>query len=130
MDRMPFPSNDKAPLAAVSLAETDDMPWQKLNPAEMMPMMFSLQFCNGSIVSFAYSDLREFRVRDSGHVILSLFGMEKYRVTIEGRNLGELAHLLGLGRIRWAAERDPRAAQQPESEASISQIAVEALTGP
>ena len=74
-------------------------PWQKIRPGEIPPMMFQLRFRCGEMLSYAYSDLRQIRFRDAGHVELGVMGMAKLQITIEGRNLGELAECLGSGLI-------------------------------
>ncbi len=92
--------------------------------------MFQLQFCDGRVISYAYCDLRETRLRDAGYLQLCLLGMEKYHITIEGRNLTDLANLIGTGKIKTLIELGPRTFERPESSPSIDKITVEALTGP
>jgi len=88
------------------------------------------KIANGLVKSYACSDIREMQKRDSGHIELSLYSMEKYRVTIVGRNLGELFDLLIMGRIKSMTELGPRTFDQPEESPAIDTITIEALTGP
>ncbi len=92
--------------------------------------MFQVQFCSGRIVSYAYSDLREIRFRDAGFLQLCLYGMEKYHITIEGRNLTELANLIGSGKIKSFVELGSRTFERAEESPSIDKITIETLTGP
>ena len=126
MNQLPWPSNDPGRESDI----TPVKPWQKLTPGEIPPMMFQIRFRSGTIISYAYSDLRETRLRDSGFLQLSLFGMEKYQITIEGRHLDELATHIGLGKVRWLAESDDRDYRIPEASPAIEEITIEALTGP
>tara|TARA_R110002111_G_scaffold86726_1_gene135868 strand:- start:280 stop:567 length:288 start_codon:yes stop_codon:yes gene_type:complete len=92
--------------------------------------MLQLIFHDGHVQSFACSDIREMQKRDAGHVELSIYGMEKYRVTIEGRHLGDLFDLLQTGRIKPMTEWGPRTFDHPEEEPAIDRIMIETLTGP
>ncbi|MEZ6063745.1 MAG: hypothetical protein R3C19_25635 [Planctomycetaceae bacterium] len=104
--------------------------WQKLNPGEPVPMMFQLRLLDGRIISFAYADLREIRTRDAGFIELGLYGMDRYRVGITGRNLTELTTLLSLGRIRRLEESDPRDLTRSENSPTIDSITIETLPPP
>lgn len=129
MKHMPFPSNQNA---MPNLAEERSLetPWKRAAPSEPPPMMFQVRFCDGRVISYAYADLRETRLRDAGHLQLCLLGMEKYHLTIEGRNLTELGSLIGAGKIKSLEELGPRTFDRPETAPSIDTITVETLTGP
>ncbi|WP_231993837.1 hypothetical protein [Pseudobythopirellula maris] len=126
---MPFPSNQNA-IAGLAEQRPLDAPWKRAAPTEPPPMMFQVRFRDGRVVSYAYADLRETRLRDAGHLQLCLLGMEKYCLTIEGRNLSELDALIGAGKIRSLEELGPRTFDRPEAAPSIDKITVETLTGP
>lgn len=66
----------------------------------------------------------------AGFIQLSIFGMEKFRVTIEGRNLDELYGLLMLNRVKSMNELGERTFDRPEIELAINKISIEVLTGP
>jgi hypothetical protein len=100
-------------------------PWQKIRPNEVPPMMFQLRFRSGEMISFAYSDLREIRVRDAGYVQFGVLGMARMLITIEGRHLMELAECLGSGLIRWMQEEDERETERPETNGAITAIQIE-----
>ena len=68
--------------------------------------------------------------RDAGHLELLIYGMEKYRLTIRGRHLGELFDLLQIGRIRSVIELGPRTFDHPEDSPAVDSISIEPLTGP
>ncbi len=105
-------------------------PWSRIKPTEPPPIMFQVQFCDGRVVSYAYCDLRETRLRDAGYLQLCLLGMEKYHINITGRNLTELANLIGAGKLKSFRELGPRTFELPESSPSIDKITIETLTGP
>ena len=130
MTHLPFPpNNNELPqrLAEPSLAKP---PWQRIKPGEMPPMMFQLRLHDGSRICYAYSDLRETRLRDSGQLQLLLWGLEKYQITIIGRLLDDLATEISLGRVRWLEESDPRAIDRPEDMAAIDEIQIEIMMAP
>lgn len=133
MARIPFPSNDRTN-SVKSISQQNqsqqDSPWLGTKHGEPQPMMLQVQFHDGSILSYAYSDLRETRLRDAGHLVLCIFGMEKYHVTIEGRHLNEVAKLIGMGKIKKLIELGPRTFDRPEESTSIDKITVDTLTGP
>ena len=130
MNNLPFPSNENS-FSTGHIAKTStEAPWKRAHPNDPPLIMFQVQFNNGRIVSYAYSDLREIRLRDAGFLQLCLYGMEKYHITIEGRNLTELANLIGQGRIKSFVELGPRTFEKAEESPSIDKITVEALTGP
>lgn len=136
MARLPFPRSEQPrpeqprPVTAPSPLRSLDAPWKRAAPTEPPPLMFQVQFCDGRIISFAYADLRETRLRDAGSLQLGILGMEKYHVLIEGRHLGELATLIGLGKLKSVEELGPRTFDRPESAPTIDSITVETLTGP
>lgn len=131
MTKLPFPSNENAQALPRLAAEgSHEAPWKRAAPTEPPPMMFQVRFCDGRVISYAYADLRETRLRDAGHLQLGILGMEKYHVTIEGRNLTELAALIGMGKIKTLEELGPRTFDRPESAPSIDSITVEMLTSP
>lgn len=127
MKTMPFPSNDDIGLQPQ--ATVDSLPWKKLHPNEAMPMCFEVRLPNGVVETFAYSDLRGTRLLHAGHLIVRVFGMEKYHIIVEGRNLGELAKHLSLGRIQWFGQVR-RETETPEVNAHIASVRIDALTGP
>jgi hypothetical protein len=114
-------------LGQTSEPKPDELPYGKIRNGEMPPMMFQIRLNNGQTISFAYSDVREIRSRDAGHVQLGVFAMSRVMITIEGRNLGELTNLLGLAMIRWIAEADPRAEGRPEASPEIDSISIEPI---
>jgi hypothetical protein len=128
MVKIPFASNSN--FHAVPQPVKDEPPWTKASPGELPPMMFRIEFIDGRVTSYAYSDLRETRMRDRGMLQLFIFGMEKYVVTIRGRHLDELAKLIGLGRIRSLSVADPRRTDQRDENPSITEVVIESLTGP
>jgi hypothetical protein len=130
MKHMPFPSNENLRPIYGEQASGEEPPWQRSHPHDGPPIMFQMQFHDGRIVSYAYSDLRETRLRDAGHLQLCVYGMEKYHITIEGRHLTELASLIGMGRIKSVIEMGPRTYERPEAGPSIDKITIESLTGP
>ncbi len=130
MSRLPFPSNENSIPSLLQEKGTVEAPWQRSHPNEGPPVMFQVKFFDGRIVSYAYSDLRETRLRDAGYLQLCIYGMEKYHVTVVGRNLTELANLMGMGRIKSLQERGPRTFAHPEASPSIDKITIETLTGP
>ena len=117
----------RQPPAPPKIVPTALLPWQVAKSGELPPVMFQLRFQDGTITSFAYSDLREIRYRDAGHVELGISGLRRMLVTIEGRHLRELAEYLGSGMIYWLQEADVRDADTPESQPSITSITVERL---
>jgi hypothetical protein len=130
MTRLPFPSNENERPSTNDDVLPTDPPWKRMQSNESPPVMFQVCFCNGSVNSYAYSDLRETRLRDAGYLQLCIYGMEKYRLTIEGRNLTELANLIGMGRIKSFVELGPRTFERAESAPAIDKITIETLTGP
>ncbi len=131
MKDLPFPSPAPAPtVPTIGTVTSIQQPWERVGPHEQPPMMFQVRFTNGRIVSFAYSDLREIRRRDAGHLTIGIYGLEKYQLCIEGRNLDELHTLLGMGKIKSIIEFGVRTFDQPEENACIEKIDIETLTGP
>jgi len=130
MTHMPFPSNENDFSNGSLTSDSVQAPWKRSNPSEPPPFMFQVQFSDGKIISYAYSDLRETRLRDAGYLQLCLFGMEKYHISIERRHLTDLADLIGQGKIKSLTELGPRTFDRPESSPSIDKITIEALTGP
>lgn len=129
MKNLPFPCNENL-RTSCDESRPPELPWTRMQAHEVPPMMFQVHFCDGQILSYAYSDLRETRLRDAGYLELRIYGMEKYRLTIEGRNLTELANLIGMGRIKSFVELGPRSFQRREQDPSIDKIIIETLTGP
>lgn len=105
-------------------------PYSPVRSGEMPPMMFQIRLCNGQTISFAYSDIREIRSRDAGHVQIGVLAMNRVLITIEGRHLRELANLIGMAKIRWIEEADERAEERPEDSPEIVAIRVEAFDEP
>ena len=130
MASLPFPSNENSLGRIATAKATTDLPWKRVNPNEPPPIMFQVQFCDGRVISFAYCDLRETRLRDAGFLQLCLLGMEKYHINITGRNLADLAKLIVAGKIKSIVELGPRTFDRPEESPSIDTITIETLTGP
>lgn len=131
MTSMPFPSNQNWQSHAAQPTESNqEKPWEKLNAGELMPMMFQVGFNDGRSVYYAYSDLREIRLRDAGFVQLLVFGVEKYEINIAGRHLSELVTLIGMGRIKSLTESGQRSFHLAESAPSIDRITVEVASFP
>ena len=121
-------SNGRPTLKSISIvpgAHNDDLPWQRIKNGELPPMMFQLRFQNGDLKSYAYSDLREIHCNGSGKIELFVYSIEKQVITLEGRNLGELASLLGRAKICAIAETDPRDVDRPENAPTIDRVLVE-----
>jgi len=125
MKRMPFPTNEN--VGQETSAKSATTPWKRANPNEPPLFMFQVQLVDGSMISYAYSDLRETRLRDAGYLQLRIFGMEKTHVTIQGRHLTELANLIGMGRIKTLVELGPRTFDRPEASPSIDSITIERM---
>jgi len=102
-------------------------PWELVDPHHMPPMMFQLRFDDGSMNSFAYSDLREIYCRDPGYIMLSVQSIDKCRIQIEGRHLRVLADCLSLGKVRWVQQADPRCDPKPESSPEVLAITIEII---
>lgn len=131
MKTMPFPSNDGDELSQQPVASnTNCLPWKKLHPNEAIPMCFEVRLADGIIESFAYSDFRGAKLLHAGHLIVRVFGMEKYHIIVTGRHLGELAKHLSLGRIHWFGETAHGETETAESCPHIASVQIDALTGP
>lgn len=129
MTHLPFPTNENTQHHPAA-RDTHEAPWKRASPTEPPPLMFQVQLRDGRVVSYAYADLRETRLRDAGHLQLCILGMEKYHVTVEGRNLTELANLIVSGKLKRLEELGPRTFDRPESAPSIDTVTIETLTGP
>lgn len=112
---------------AVATESTPLLPWKAVRHGEPPPVMFQVRFQVGSFRSFAYGDLREVYFRDAGHVELGVHGMSPQIITLEGRNLRELAEYLSSGLVYWIEESDPRSIDVPESSPWIDRIRIEPL---
>lgn len=131
MPSLPFPSNQNVSLPPrIKSAKENSAPWKLVGPGDPTPLTLQLQFKDGRVFSYAVSDIREMQKRDPGHLQIFVYGMEKYRITIEGRHLDELFNLLQLGRVRSLTEMGPRTFDRSENAPSIDKISVESLTGP
>jgi len=130
MKSMPFPTNSESVLSKALANDTDTLPWKRASHNEPPLIMFQMERSNGNLLSYAYCDLREIRLLNSGYLQLMIFGMEKTSITLEGRFLTELAELIGCAKIKSMVEYGPRTFDQPETSPSIDKITVEALTGP
>ncbi|WP_040352844.1 hypothetical protein [Blastopirellula marina] len=108
-------------------AEQNNVPWRSVREGEMPPMMFQLRLRDGGTISYPYSDVREIRCRDAGCVQVSVLGMAKMIITLEGRRLRELADLLGRAELLWIEEADPRDVGRPESAPEIVSISIEEI---
>ena len=89
---LPRPSNENSDHA-------DDIPWETVRPSDPMPLMFAVSWSTGRTIAYAYSDLRVVDCPSPSEIVLSLYSMEKTRLSITGRNLAKLAHLLSHGHI-------------------------------
>lgn len=110
-----------------NVGEPASPPYERVRNGGMPPMMFQLRLSDGQTISFAYSDVREIRSRDAGHIQIAIFALSRMLITIEGRHLRELSNLLGMALVRWMTEADERAAERPETAAEIVKIRVEVL---
>lgn len=117
----PSPSVHFLPKAGVALT-TDGVAWKEIQAGAMLPMMFQLHLWTGEVVSFPYADVRELRMRDAGRIELAVLGIENYRITITGRLLSGLAHLLSQGRIHSVHVADPRDVLRPEDMPTVDSI--------
>ena len=130
MNDLPFPkASQPGSLPNISSVTSIELPWERATPHDPPLMMFQICFSDGRRVSFAYSDLREIRCRDAGHITVGIYGLEKYHLTIEGRNLDELHSLLSMARIKSVIELGSRTFDRPEDSPCIDRIQIEALTG-
>ncbi|WP_345326608.1 hypothetical protein [Novipirellula rosea] len=107
------------------ISNTDTSPYASAHPGEMPPMMFQLRLSDGRWMSYSYSDVREIECRDAGQIKLVVFAASQILITIEGRNLRELATLFGMASVRWLQEADPRSVRRPETESDITRIVIE-----
>ena len=105
-------------------------PWQVALANEVPLMMFTLEMCNGTEVSYAYSDLRETRLLSNDYLQLGLWGYEKYLITIEGKDLKELAACIRKGTVKSIRELGLRTFDHPADLPAIDKIDVQTLTGP
>lgn len=112
---------------SANAVEPAQPPYERVRNGGMPPMMFQVRLSDGQTISFAYSDVREIRSRDAGHIQIAVFAMSRILITIEGRHLRELSNLLGMAMIRWMVEADERATERPETAAEIVKIRVEVL---
>ncbi|WP_430451103.1 hypothetical protein [Rhodopirellula europaea] len=106
-------------------------PWEPIRPSEVMPFMFRIQLAIGRMTAYAYSDLRTVDCPSPGEVVLSLYALEKIRITISGRHLVELAELLSSGRVRTLRQSTSQDLFHiAEESPAIESIVSETLTGP
>ncbi len=113
-----------------ALASSDPLPYASALPSEMPPMMFQLRLQGGRWLSYSYSDIREIECRDAGQIKVTVFAAARTLITLEGRNLRELATLFGMASVRWLQEADPRSPRRPECEPEIMRITVETAPNP
>lgn len=131
MNHMPFPSNDHTQDAPPQVqADPTKPPWRKLQPTELTPLTFEIEFRSGEIATFAYSDFRGVKLLHAGYLIISVLGMEKYHVIVEGRQLSDLARLISLGKIHGFRETPFQGYEVPENVPHIESVTVDILTGP
>lgn len=130
MAGLPFPSNENAFGPNLVGSKGDEVPWTRTKANEPPPVMFRIRFCDGRVIGFAYSDLRETRLLHAGHLTLCVYGMEKYHLVIEGRRLADLAELISAGKIKSLTELGPRTFDRAEEAPSIDRITLETMTGP
>ncbi|MCA9026696.1 MAG: hypothetical protein KDA86_15925 [Planctomycetaceae bacterium] len=129
MTDLPFPSpTTTRTVPSIGNVTSIELPWQRVGPHEPPLLMFQVRFADGRMISFAYSDLREIRRRDAGHLTIGIYGMKKYEVTIEGRNLDELHSLLAMANIKSLTEFGPRSFDRPEESPCIDRIRIETIT--
>ena len=102
-------------------------PWGLVQAGAMPPMMFELRLHDGTMTSFAYSDVRMIRCPDAGRVELYLLGMGKLKVSIQGRHLRDLASSFNCCLVRWVQEGDPRD-EKAEDDPYVTEIAVHDLS--
>ncbi|GAB5517189.1 MAG: hypothetical protein Rhob2KO_49140 [Rhodopirellula baltica] len=92
-------------------------------------MMFQVRLVDGQRFSFCYSDVRQIYRRDAGRVRIDLHALAHTTIVIEGRNLDELVHCLGMSVVKWMRELDPRAAQSKDDQPEITLISVTTEAG-
>ena len=129
MKSMPFPKQSEPIIAKSSANDSVKLPWTRANHHEQLPLMLQIERSNGNVLRYAYCDIREIRLLNSGYLQLLIFGMEKYCITIEGRHLDELADQLGNAKIKSMVEYGPRTFHEPETSPAIDKITIEELTG-
>lgn len=130
MKRMPFPTSSESLLPQSMANDKAKLPWKRAGANDPPLIMFQIERANGNVVSYSYCDLRETRLLNNGYLQLLVFGFEKYCITIEGRQLAELASLIGMAKIKSMLELGPRTFDLPESSPAIDKITIEELTGP
>ncbi|GAB5407155.1 MAG: hypothetical protein Aurels2KO_53860 [Aureliella sp.] len=126
---MPFPSNDERQFAPASKG-SEERPWNILRGSDISPMCFEVQFANGELETFAYSDFRGAKLLHNGYAVLRVLGMEKMHIVIEGRHLKELVKHISLGKILSIQESPNHGYQRSEEQPHIEKITVDVLTGP
>lgn len=102
------------------------VPWQKVTPGGMPPMMLEFRLREGRCLSLAYNDLRSIKYRDAGFLQLGFLGLERLLVSIEGRNLQLLRPLLNQGMIVWI-EESGHDDDGPDEQSIIDRIVIEAF---
>ena len=107
----------------------DDPPYERTAAGELPPMMFQVRLTDGQRYSFCYSDVRQIYRRDAGCVRIDLHALAHTTIVIEGRNLDEVVHCLGMSVVKWMRELDPRAAGGDESKPEITAISVTTEAG-
>jgi len=125
MSQLPFAQNAVPNIGQVTSIEP---PWRKASPHDPPLMMFQVRFKDGRMISYSYSDLREIRRFDAGHLVIGIYGFEKYEITVKGRNLDEFYTLLAIGKIQYVEELGPHNFDRPENIPSIDSIHVENVT--
>ena len=121
---LPRPSNENSDHA-------DDIPWETVRPSDPMPLMFAVSWSTGRTISYAYSDLRVVDCPSPSEIVLSLYSMEKTRLSMVGRNLTQLARLLSLGQILAISQTNESDwFDLAEAQPAIHVIKCDILTGP
>tara|TARA_R110002049_G_C9174280_1_gene562386 strand:+ start:6545 stop:6958 length:414 start_codon:yes stop_codon:yes gene_type:complete len=101
-----------------------ELPWVSIHAAGRPPLMFDLAFRDGAIVSFSYNDIRMIDYRDAGKLQL-VVGMDRTRVSIEGRHLAELRAHLSRGMLLSVRESDDDTIYGDEDLPAVERIVVE-----
>ncbi|WP_233215517.1 hypothetical protein [Rhodopirellula bahusiensis] len=128
--RQAFDNHRAGPhLRSVPNLGQDDPPYERTTANELPPMMFQVRLVDGQRFSFCYSDVRQIYRRDAGRVRIDVHALAHTTIVIEGRNLDELVHCLGMPAVKWMRELDPRAPQSKDDQPEITSITVTTQAG-
>jgi hypothetical protein len=117
----------------VPLPQPGDAYKAHARPDNKALLMIRFVLRNGSVVGFAYSDMRNTRMEPGddpgGGPVLVLRFVEAVisEVRIEGRHLEVLADLLAYHRVAWLRELPPGKMNHEKNVAVITRIAIAAL---